>query len=783
MYCMQFAAFENMNISTIVDTLTCPITAEIMKDPVQGTDGQTYERSAILHALSIKKESPITRQPMTEANLTVNAAIRFLCDKYHSGELGGSVELSQDKPKAIISNHNIKLDHSLHKNSENVTMLSFGINEESYPEDMLEFKHLPQDVVIVIDHSGSMNAGAEAKDANGQNYESGLSNQDLANHSAKTVAKTLDSNSRLAVVKFDNNIETVFDLMNMTELNKTRALSQIDTIRPQGQTNIWGGIEEAIRILDEREDKSRNGAIIMLTDGTPNLSPARGEVETLKRLRVKKNFTSPIYCFGFGYNLQKDLLYDMSKYANGCMGHIPDGSMIATVFCNFTGTILTTVAVNLQLHIIPNDNNNYFAIVAGDYPCNFNSSLGEYIYDIGTVQYQQERNIILNTASDSNFKYYFTYKIGGESYTSETNDITKITRTISNDEVNSHICRYFAVENIRKMINLNRVNDNAGAMEIFNQTVAYLKEQNNATLITNIIKNFEGVNTGEKTESGQVNLAVSNPAYFNRWGEFYLDQLSRALNQQIKPNFKDSACMFGGDVFDDVVDKASDIFDTLPPPTPSLINTYRGGAYNSTPRPRAQVNMSAYNDPGGGCFDINSRINMADGSTKLIKDLKMNDLVMTLTYEGEYSMSKVLCVVETIITNKSKKMCKIDDLYITSWHPILYNDKWEYPENITNATLVNCDSMATLFLENDHIVVVNDIPCITLGHNYTYDVLNHPFYGTYAVIEFLKQQEGWSNGHIKFEDIHLNYYRSNDIVVDMSYKSLFNDDEVEVALI
>jgi hypothetical protein len=52
---MQFAAFENMNMSTIVDTLTCPITAEIMKDPVQGTDGQTYERSAILHALSIKK--------------------------------------------------------------------------------------------------------------------------------------------------------------------------------------------------------------------------------------------------------------------------------------------------------------------------------------------------------------------------------------------------------------------------------------------------------------------------------------------------------------------------------------------------------------------------------------------------------------------------------------------------------------------------------------------------------------------------------------------------------
>ena len=62
-----------MDLSTIIDTITCPISAEVMKDPVQGNDGQTYERVSILQALSIKKESPITRQPMTEKDLTVNA--------------------------------------------------------------------------------------------------------------------------------------------------------------------------------------------------------------------------------------------------------------------------------------------------------------------------------------------------------------------------------------------------------------------------------------------------------------------------------------------------------------------------------------------------------------------------------------------------------------------------------------------------------------------------------------------------------------------------------------
>ena len=54
-----------MSNSVIIESISCPITGEVMIDPVQGKDGQTYERSAILRALSIKLESPITREPMS----------------------------------------------------------------------------------------------------------------------------------------------------------------------------------------------------------------------------------------------------------------------------------------------------------------------------------------------------------------------------------------------------------------------------------------------------------------------------------------------------------------------------------------------------------------------------------------------------------------------------------------------------------------------------------------------------------------------------------------------
>ena len=64
-----------------------------------------------------------------------------------------------------------------------------------------------------------------------------------------------------------------------------------------------------------------------------------------------------------------------------------------------------------------------------------------------------------------------------------------------------------------------------------------------------------------------------------KWGQFYLDQLCRSLNQQIKPNFKDEACVFGGNIFENCVDRASDLFDTLPPPKPSLINNTNSTLY------------------------------------------------------------------------------------------------------------------------------------------------------------------------------------------------------------
>ena len=289
----------NNSNDAIIESITCPITGMPMTDPVQGPDGHTYERSAITEWLNRNPTSPQTREPMQVSQLKVNASIRFLCDKYHKGEFG---QATTSRPTPKISTNHIKLNHKQYTDSSKKNlMISFNIDNDTFPQDI---EHLPQDIVLAIDRSGSMQVSVEAKNADGKQLEAGFSVQDIVNHAAKTVAKTLNPKSRLAIIVFDNEIEILFDLKPMSEMNQSQAIAKIASIQPRGQTNIYGAIEKAIEILDTRDDKTNNGAIIMLTDGVPNISPARGEVETLKKLRIKKNFTAPIYTFGFGYNLQ-----------------------------------------------------------------------------------------------------------------------------------------------------------------------------------------------------------------------------------------------------------------------------------------------------------------------------------------------------------------------------------------------------------------------------------------------------------------------------------------------
>lgn len=747
---------SNVDFSIIIDSITCPITQDIMIDPVLAIDGHTYERTAIERSLELKQESPLTRISMTINNLQPNYVIKALCDQYHSGAFGNK---NYNTSCTKISTDNISLDHTICKNDDNKIMMTFNVDETSLSSN-LDYNCLPQDVIICIDESGSMNDAVQAKDINGNRLENGFSIQDIVIHAANTVAKTLTKSSRLSVICFSNKANLLFDLTPMNEINQIMAIAKISKIKPSYQTNIWGAIDMAINNLHKRVDKTRNGHIILLTDGEPNISPARGEVETIKRVRKTTNFSAGLYTFGFGYNIKPGLLYNMAKYANGCNAHIPDGNSIGDVFSHYIATILTSVVMNLQLHIKYDTKQDFESQspIMGDYAYTFNDTSNKYIIiDLGTIQLGQIKNIIMNTDFHStNFTYYYTYKIGGKDY-SVTPRKSNINSLIVKDHpINKEIARYTVVEMILTIIKYRASNNKELAIKTYNDLeYYYTKNLFDQKLMDNI--------------KDQVKMAIENDSYYNRWGKLYLEQWCQALCKQICPNNKDLGCDFGGKIYKEVVDIASDIFDTLEAPEPSLIVKYDNlsnyRSINSNIQlPRRTRTLDQYN--GGVCFDQMCQITMADGNKKLLKDIVKGDSIKTFDvfYINKKTESKVVCVLKTIISNGKTNLVNFPSgLKITPWHPIKMLGGWDFPINYIEPKLQSCEAIITLVLSDNHVAFINDVPCITLGHNCNDKNLNHQYFGTSKIINDLKIISGWENGYITIDDTY--FIRHNNEVL------------------
>jgi hypothetical protein len=71
-----------MSISNVPKSFLCPISCDIMKDPVSLSDGHSYERSYIASWLVKSNLSPMTNTPLQNKILTPNHSLRCTIDEY-----------------------------------------------------------------------------------------------------------------------------------------------------------------------------------------------------------------------------------------------------------------------------------------------------------------------------------------------------------------------------------------------------------------------------------------------------------------------------------------------------------------------------------------------------------------------------------------------------------------------------------------------------------------------------------------------------------------------------
>jgi hypothetical protein len=690
-----------------------------MADPVIDPEGNTFERAAITAWLLSNPTSPITRKPLSVNQLSPN---RALLESIQEFVLKNSVS-NAVIPQVTNSDTTLKVSITSFDGYAHISINPPTGNSKT-----------PSNICCIVDISGSMSAEVSFKNEFGQSESNGLSQLDLVKHALRTIIYSLSSNDRLSVVVFSSYSRVVFDLTFMDQNGKVKALALLDGLQPTDSTNIWDGLQTGLNIINKSSlETKRNSAIFLLTDGQPNMEPPRGHIPTLKKFIESNRLGCTINTFGFGYNLDTKLLEDIATEGNGSYSFIPDGAFVGTIFVNAISNVLSTVATNVTLEL---DN-----MIASSYVNEFINCYSHrktengIILNMGNISFDQSRNIVVPILMPSNSDLpYLTAKLTYTSpYALNINEINElgVNKTTNLNDISNielHKYRLLAIEKIRFACNQIQNGNILNAQKLI---YSFIGELNESIALKSNIPEYDYyvkyLSDLAKDMSGQVAEAFSKQEYYSKWGRHYLPSLMKAHSMQFCNNFKDPGVQhYGGKLFNVIRDEMDEIFCKLPAPKPSIIKQ------NYVPAP---VSMSSYYDSSSLCFIGSCNVLMADGTTKLVKEITKGDLVMTTI--GHVS---VTYVVKTLCTNSRSDLVTFNDgLVITPWHPVNVNGKWTFPKDLGQVVNLHCDELYSFALDKHHIMLINNVECICLGHNFTGPVIEHEYFGTDKIINDLKE--------------------------------------------
>ena len=446
--------------------------------------------------------------------------------------------------------------------------------------ELMEDGHIPTDIVLIIDISGSMNNDAPPPKGK-QVHESAnlsLSLLDLVKHATNTVIETLTEYDRLALVSFSNSAQIVFDFTVMTDVGKRLASSRLKSLEADGMTNLWDGLFKGLELLKARFDPQqpalsaglaqRNSTILLLTDGEPNIEPPRGILPMLKRYteRPENKFQGVINTFGFGYSLHSHLLRDIAIQGNGMYAFIPDSGFVGTAFVNALANTLSTVVTDAELTVMPGEGVRIFpidgllhAVRPITLPANSPKPLKT---PVGTMQMGQsvdrmfymtiKKNLLTSpNPNPSSLLASFTLNrasargvaFGSSQQTLLSQNIVSEYSQLSQseddvDKLQYQLVRYRATKTIQAVYENMKMSKKEEAVNLVDSFVSEMNELTSGNLSYTLSQSQQRIKDLTRDFSGQISEAVSREEWWRKWGIHYLPSLQRAHELQQCNNFK-----------------------------------------------------------------------------------------------------------------------------------------------------------------------------------------------------------------------------------------------------
>jgi hypothetical protein len=673
----------------------------------------------------------------------------------------------------------------------------------------------PSDVCCVIDVSGSMTSSASVSQAE----DSGLSVLDVVKHAVNTIIQSLGSSDRLSVVTFSDEAKVLFANIQMDTAGKEKVKNQVNALCTEGRTNLWAGLLRGMNILNSANNEAatassttgaRNTSLFLLTDGVPNVDPAGGYLRAMQRFKDENggHYPGSIHTFGFGYSLKSALLHEIAMEGNGTYNFIPDAGFVGTAFVNTLANQLTSYGTQttLSLQLLGEE----VTLVESSLPPNGSHMATSWgvNFNVGNLLFGQQRDFVLQvrlpesgTMSEVEVstvplieavvKYKPLFVPSGEDQMSiDQADLDTSLHGVLNLE--AHM---FRASLIQDLSNGYIIQNTATSREVMLATAMQAwhaqtsAESDGSPATTRLLAYVSGL---LEDLTGQIRMAHSEATHHSKWGTHYLPSLRCAHQRQQCNNFKDPGVQhYGGALFQQIRDTAEEVFLSLPPPKPSRGRGGRGSGGSSS-RP-VLSNMSAYHNASAGCFEGSGRVTLADGTTKLIRDILPGDRVqcdittqqqdtmdmMVVGHTSSTAPPLITAVVECVVQTKCSHSQSAEFVQmpngplLTPWHPVWCDGRWQFPMDVTGTSKVlkaefvyNFVLGATSRTDRSFIsssrseeseateaaagrrgqsMVVEGMKCITLAHGIEDDpVATHEFYGTESVLGALQQYPGYA---------------------------------------
>ena len=215
-------------------------------------------------------------------------------------------------------------------------------------------QYQPQDVVFVIDTSGSMSGDKI----------------DQARSALKYCIDQLDERDRFSVVRFSTGFDVLYDeLEPATKEKRAEAKEWVSRFKAAGGTNIADTLKRVVEMRpaapdDKEETTGRPFVTVFLTDGRGNRET--GEIMQVLARSAGEKPGLRIFPFGVGHDVNTKLLDQLADKYAGRPTYVQPGENLELVLGDFFSVISKPVLTNLRLLLPDLDVTERFPATLGD---------------------------------------------------------------------------------------------------------------------------------------------------------------------------------------------------------------------------------------------------------------------------------------------------------------------------------------------------------------------------------------------------------------------------------